>query len=225
MKKIIAMCAACVIGAAAMSEEITNVYDLKVSIKAPTLKNGIREYRNQTIEGQMFIRYNDGEMVEVWAETKNRSTKIFHETVFDGEGFYHLMGKANKYSDRTVPTVYLSGADICTDDGHEFIKSICLAGNGVLKTVKTVATGCSFCGEPTKTTTYCNILYSASGNVTGIMDCQCPDDEDDWWHTVKTTLCGVWYGEDVSVERTHDASFWGTWSAKFNSKLSDTQIK
>ena len=229
MKKLITALFMC--GIAAMSfaaEELTNVYDLSIKAKVPYLYNGVRSYSSQTLKGLMYATYIDDELTEVHAVVTNTKTKVVHTITFD-DGFYYLMGKETKRIERSTPTVYFGGKDTeilaLRSDAHETIKSIALAGSGSLKSIKSVIVGCGACGTPTKTTEYCNILWSMSGNVVGVMDCACPDDEYGWSHTLKTVLCGIYYNGDDEAERVHDASFYGTWSAKFNKKLSDTEVK
>lgn len=151
-------------------------------------------------------------------------TKVAHSINFT-EGFYNLMGKSTSKIERSVPTVYLTGADdeaiaepSSKYGSHETFKVINLAGFGSLESTKTVTIGCGACGEPTKMVEYCNILKKANGYVNGVMDCECPDDED-WWHTLKAGYCGILYdGEDFFPQ--HEASFYGSWKISFNKKLS-----
>lgn len=230
MKKLII---AMVVGAMAFmsfadTEVVTNVYDLSMSLKVPYLKNGVRNYAGQKLKGEMYVVYEEDEIVNAFAEVTNTSTKVAHSLDLTS-GFYYLMGKESKKSARTVPTVFFQGQDYevlaTMYEAHEKISYIALAGTGKLNSIKSVTTGCGVCGEPVSLTQYCNLLWSMSGNVVGVMDCECPDEEDGWSHTLKTVLCGVYYDEDDQVERSHDASFYGTWSAKFNKKLSDTKVK
>lgn len=227
----------CVIGSMAVmagdESVVTNVYDFAMNLRVPYLDNGTRVYKPQKIIGYMYTEYSSNELVNVWVEAQNRKTKVLHLTSFGDDSFYNLMGKTDKTSLRTVPTVFFEGADEETmipceceipGEGHEFIKKIQLAGTGKLRPVKTVVIGCSACGETQKTTAYCNVLISMNGSVTGYMDCLCPEDED-WWHTVKTCICGVFLDDAGQYERRHEAAFWGTWKAKFNRKLSGTKIK
>lgn len=227
------ICAFSCIVASANDAAVTNVYDFSMSLKVPYLDNGTRTYKNQKIVGYMYAEYSSNELVNVWVEAQNRKTKVLHLMSFSGDSFYNLMGKTDKKSLRTVPTIYFEGADEETvlesccaapEEGHEFIKKIQLAGTGKLRQVKTVVIGCDQCGGSSVTTAYCNILVNMNGYATGYMDCLCPDDED-WWHTVKTCLCGVFLDDVGNVEPSHDAAFWGTWKAKFNQKLSGTKLK
>lgn len=221
----------------ATEDTTTNVYDFAMSVKVPYLKTGVRSYSSQKLKGLMYLVYDESAaLADVYAVVTNSKTKVVHELDLTDSSFYHLMGKQTKKADRSTPTLWLAGADdedpvVLKDESHEKILAIMLAGTGTLKNMKTVTTGCAYCGGVTTTTEYCNLLWSMSGNVVGVMDCQCPDEED-WWHTVQTVLCGVYYVADPAsaamsdkVERKHEASFYGTWSAKFNKKLSDTQVK
>lgn len=232
MKKLII---AMVVGAMtfmsfADTEIVTNVYDLSMSLKVPYLKNGIRNYAGQKLKGEMYVVYEEDQIVNVFAEVTNTTTKVAHSLDMTSS-FYYLMGKESKKSPRTVPTVFFVGQDyeaVATSpkfDAHEKISYIALAGTGKLNSIKSVTTGCGVCGQAVSVTEYCNLLWSMSGNVVGVMDCECPDEEEGWSHTLITDLCGVYYDVDEQVERTHDASFYGTWSAKFNKKLSGTKVK
>lgn len=218
-------------------ELTTNVYDFAMSVKVPYLKSGVRSYSSQKLKGNMYLVYSeDDTLADVYAVVTNSKTKVVHTLDLADSSFYHLMGKQTKKADRSTPTLWIAGADaedpaVLKDESHEKILAVMLAGTGTLKNMKTVTVGCSYCGDKTSTTEYCNILWSMSGNVVGVMDCECPEEEG-WWHTVQTALCGVLYVEDAAssemadkVERKHEASFYGTWSAKFNKKLSDTKIK
>ena len=130
--------------------------------------------------------------------------------------------------------MFFNGGDSETialrDEAHEEIIAVALAGTGSIKSLKNVTSGCGYCGEDLSVTEYCNILWAMNGSVTGVMDCQCPDDED-WWHTVETVRCGVYYADIDATKMSevtspsHYASFYGTWTAKFNKKLSDTKVK
>lgn len=233
MKKTVFAALVCMFGCLAGFADtsvITNVYDMSMSLKTPVLYNGVRSYKSQSYKGYLYAEYTDSELTALTALVKSSGTKVIHQIEFSGDSFYHLMGKTTKTSDRSEPTIYLEGADVANEGtsskfgNHETIKKIQLAGGGSLKAVKSVTVGCSACGEAVKTTAYCNILVKASGYVTGIMDCECPEDED-WWHTVKTALCGVFYDANNDVERDHDAAFVGSWKLSFNKKLSDTKIK
>jgi len=51
------------------------------------------------------------------------------------------------------------------------------------------------------------------------MVCECPD-EDEWSHTLLAGKCGVFEGELADI-RVSEAAIWGTWTASWNSKLSD----
>ena len=53
-----------------------------------------------------------------------------------------------------------------------------------------------------------------TGNVNGYMDCECPEDEN-WNHTAETTICGVKLDADGNIVRSHNAAFWGSWSATY----------
>ena len=230
MKKIIAAVAVCAASFGLFGDTITNVYDLSMSLTTPTLDAGVRAPLSQKYTGHMYLEYDDSELISVTAVVKSNKTKVEHFIEFDlGESFYHLMGKTTKKADRSVPSLFLTGAD--TDavgysvkyEQHETIKKITLSGFGALKTYKTAATGCGACGFGGIAAKYCNLLWEAGGSVTGWMDCECPDTEP-WWHTVRTALCGVWY-DDVTqeVERKHEGAFKGTWKIKYNKKLSDVK--
>ena len=236
MKKIIAVVAICAVSSL-FGDTITNVYDFSMSLKTPTLYAGVRTPVIQTYKGYLYAEYTDNELTALFADVKSNKTKVEHLIEFpiaaddadiDGS-FYNLMGPTTKKSDRSIPTLFLTGKD--TDavgfstkyEQHETIKKITLAGFGMLKTLKTAAIGCGACGFGGSAASYCNLLWTADGAVTGIMDCECPDDED-WWHTVKTILCGVWYDDTTKeVERRHNAAFKGNWKIKYNKKLSDVK--
>jgi hypothetical protein len=203
-----------------------DVYTVKATLKVPYLKSGVRSYSSQTLQGYLYVEYVgvNSEFDSAYMLLTNKKTKVVHK-IDVTEGFLNMIGKASgkneKYAPRSTPSIYFEGVDaeVNGDDAHELIKAVCFAGTGSLKDYKTTTTGCSMCGETTKTTAYCKKLYKMSGNVTGYMDCECPDDEDGWNHTMVKTLCGFEEDDDGYV-RSHNASFWGTWSAVYNQKMS-----
>lgn len=234
MKKIIAAFAICMAASSLFGDPVINVYNLSMSLRTPTLYAGIRQPLTQTYKGYLYTQYDEaGELEALWADVMSSKTKVEHHIDFTlDESFYNLIGKTTKYAERSVPTLFLSGEDaevVGTSSKygqHETIKRIVLSGFGNIKTVKTAAVGCDVCGDGGTPAQYCNVLWSADGKVTGVMDCECPDDDDSgWWHTVKTAICGVWYDDNGKVERQHNASFYGTWKITFNKKLSDTKVK
>lgn len=203
--------------------EAVDVYSFKASIKQPMLVSGVRTYKAVALNGNLYFEYEtvSNSMTAAYAIVENSKTKVIHRIDFT-DGFYNLMGKASKTSVRSVPTVLLVGADTnCVagtgkgaQEPHELIKYVSLAGSGTLKKLKTTTVECSFCGVGTATTTYCNKLATMSGNINGYMDCECPDDQN-WNHTAETIFCGVKYDANGDIVSTHDASFYGTWTAKF----------
>lgn len=219
------MCALCSL--MTFAEGYRDVYDMKASLKVPYLSKGVRSYSSQTLQGYLYVEYADASntLTSAYMVLVNKKTKVKHE-IDVTESFLNMIGKttgkfgSDKYAPRSTPTVYLAGADtdVDGDDAHEFITAVQFAGTGSTKDYKTTTTGCSMCGEAVKTTNYCKKLYKMNGSVTGHMDCECPDEED-WSHTLVKSLCGFEKDEDGYV-RSHFASFWGTWSAKYNQKLS-----
>ena len=205
-----------------------DVYTMKVALKVPYLKNGVRTYSSQTLQGCLYVEFDDpeSEFSDSYAVLTNKKTKVVHTIDFGGARFINMIGKSqgknDKYVPRTIPTVLLEGYDyeIEGNDPHELIQMIVFAGSGSVKETKTKTTGCVYCGEPSTTTTYCRHITKMSGSVVGYMDCECPDEEDGWTHTLIKTLCGFLKDEDGDCVRSHNASFWGTWSAEHNKKLS-----
>ena len=226
MKKIIAT-VACALCAFTLFGSYRDVYTTKASIKVPYLVNGTRNYSTQTLQGNLYVVYADDETAFESATMvlTNKKTKVVHKIDLT-DGFLNMIGKSSgkgdKYAPRSTPSIYFEGADaeINGNEPHEFIKAVQFAGSGSLKDYKTTTVGCGVCGAATKETTYCKKLYKMSGNVTGFMDCECPDDEDGWWHTLVKTACGFLLDEDDEYVRSHNASFWGTWSAVYNQKAS-----
>lgn len=230
MKKIIAAVAVCAASFGLFGDTVTNVYNLSMSLATPTLYAGVRDKLGQVYKGYLYMEYEDNELIGAFATVTSSKTKVEHFIEFDlGESFYHLMGKTTKQADRSVPSLFLTGADTeaigysAKYEQHETIKKITLSGFGKLKTHKTAAVGCGACGFGGSAAKYCNLLWSASGTVTGWMDCECPDDQE-WWHTVRTVLCGVYYDAATQeVERKHEGAFRGTWKITYNKKLSDVK--
>ena len=189
MKTIIMSAICSVLSFAAFSAsntvEAVDVYSFKASIKQPMLENGIRTYKSVALKGNLYFEYEtiSNTMTAAYAIVENSKTKVMHRINFFG-GFYNLMGKASKTSERSVPTVLLLGADTnCVagvgakaQEPHEMIKFASFAGSGTLKKLKTTTIECSYCGVGSTTTTYCNKLAKMSGKVTGCMDCECPEE-------------------------------------------------
>lgn len=194
---------------------VTDVYDFKAAIKVPYLSAGIRLYKNITFKGYLSVGYDeDGVAQSVTLEMKNKKTGVSHNIEMN-TFMYNLMGKSNKTINRSTPTIYMLEEDdeiYCCSAAHELIKNLALAGTGSLKYYKGYTTGCGPCGDQV-TVAGCNKLYKMNGYLTGIMDCECPEDED-WTHTLEAGYCGI------VGERSHDAAIWGTWSATYNAKLS-----
>lgn len=172
----------------------------------------------------------------------NKKTKVVHTIDFT-DGFINMMGKSSgkigsaKYAPRSTPTIYFTGADsdVTGPESHETIDTVSFAGSATTKDYKSTTVTCGYCSTSASSTAYCKKPYKMSGSVVGVMDCECPDEEN-WSHTLVKTLCGFLMagedeGEDENDERTEDvtadglvrshyASFWGTWTAVYNQKAS-----
>ncbi len=228
MKKLIATIAIAFSSFALFGEGYQEVYDMKANLKVPYLVKGVRNYSSQTLQGHLYVEFDDTktEFSNAYAVLTNKKTKVVHTIDFDGARFLNVLGKSkgkgDKYAPRTVPSVFLKGYDyeIEGTDPHELIQMIVFAGSGSLKEKKTKTTGCVYCGEPETTTAYCRRIDKMSGSVVGYMDCECPDEEDGWTHTLVKTLCGFLKDDDGKCVRSHNASFWGSWSATYNTKMS-----
>lgn len=237
MKKLIMSAVCAMIAMASFADtnnvaqvaEVVDVYNFKATIKQPLLKSGVRTYTTVTLKGDLYLEYAsvDEGVSAAYAVVQNSRTKVMHRIDFT-DGFYNLMGKSTKTSVRSIPTVIFTGADSECNAGtgrgaqepHETITTIQIAGQGVLKRLKTKTFVCGICGGNETTTTYCNKLYKLSGKVTGIMECACPDDES-WNHTLETNFCGVKRDEDGETTRSHLASFFGSWSAKYKKTITE----
>ncbi len=239
MKKLITIGALCcaMFGFAGSNDTYTTVYDFAAKISVPYLSGGVRTHKTHAFTGYMYMTFDETGAKTTKIEMLNKNTGVMH-VIESSDAFYNLMGKSSKAAVRTTPTIWVAGADAdeaTIDDtiavaqpsfkktllnaavgGHELITTVGFAGTGALKTTKKTVTGCGVCGEPTKTTVYCNILASMTGSMVGVMDCLCPDDEK-WNHTVMADPCGPMEGDAEDV-RSHDASFKGTWKAKYNEK-------
>lgn len=234
MKKLIMSAVCAMIAMASFADtnvaaKTIDVYEFKSSIKQPLLKSGVRAYSTVALKGTLYLEYETaGEGISAaYAVVQNSRTKVMHRIDFT-DGFYNLIGKSTKTTARSVPTVIVTGTDsecyVGTGNGaqepHETITEIQLAGQGALLPIKTRTVSCGVCGESTTTTSYCNKLYKLSGSVTGIMDCECPDDES-WSHTLEANSCGVKKDEDGETTRSHFASFFGTWAAKYKRTVTE----
>lgn len=227
MKKIMIIALCAVMGiSSAFAWSAVDVYDFKASVKVPVLSGGTRTYAARTFKGQMYFEYDSvtNPVSACYIVVQNTKSKVVH-TIEMTNGFYNLMGKTTKKSTRPTPTVWFMGQDDIieydknTVESHEFIEFISLAATGSTKPTKTTTVSCAMCGDAVTTTTYCNKLVSLSGNLNGVMICECPPEEKGWWHTVFAWFCGPAEGTTEEI-RTSEAAFYGTWAAKYNSKLS-----
>lgn len=239
MKKIL-MAAA--IALTMCASAVTQVYNYTSSVKVPYLNNGVRTYASRTLKGTLTVSFDeDGVLTNSTLNVQNKTSKVWHKFDFT-QAFYNLMGKRNKQVSHATPTVAFAydmstgddqvemGCEKGAQEPHEKIVSLDLAGTGTLKYTKTVIKGCGTCGLPTTQTEYCSILQKMCGNLVGVMDCECPD-EDSWMHTVEGTACGprkfvdgVDNEDDLTIDdevRTHYASIWGTWSATYSNTIND----
>lgn len=239
MKKMIMAAVAC---AALYASAVTQTYKFTSTVRFPYLNNGVRTYVATTMKGDLYMSFDeDGVLTNSTLNVQNNKTKAWHKFDFT-QSFYHLMGKPNKQVTHQVPSVAFAydstpeedlveaGTEKLAQEPHETIVSMGLAGTGSLKYTKTVIKGCGSCGLPTTTTEYCSILQKMTGNLVGVMDCVCPD-EDAWKHTVIAGPCGpkpfvdgIDELDDMTIDeevRTHYASFWGTWTAVYKSTIND----
>lgn len=217
MKKLLMaalLCAASIMAYGYQPEpEVVDTYSFTMSAKMPFVSKGVRTYASQSLKGTMVVEYADAEVgpSKVYIDVKNSKTKVEHRIWID-EGILNMMGKTTSKAYRSVPTVCWTGFDTnivgTTQSAHEKFISLMFAGNGALKYIK--GTGCDFCGDGVPS---CNKVKSLSGYFTGIVDCQCPDNES-WDHTIEANACGIQTYQTGEAVRTHDAAVWGSWSAK-----------
>ena len=227
MKKIMIIALCAVMGVCSVfAQTAIDVYDFKASVKVPVLNGGTRTYASRTFKGYMYFEYDSATnpVSSCYIVAQNTKSKVTH-TIDLTDGFYSLMGKSTKKVARPTPTVWFVGEDDAAEydtntvETHEFIKFISLAATGSTKTTKTKTTSCTMCGDAVTMTEYCNKLTSLSGNLNGVMLCECPPEEPGWWHTVIAWFCGQAEGTNEEI-RVSEAAFYGTWTAKYNSKLS-----
>lgn len=131
----------------------------------------------------------------------NKKTKVVHTIDFT-DGFLNMMGKPSgkigsaKYAKRSTPTIYFTGSDseVTGPEGHETIDTISFAGTASTKDYKSTTVTCGYCSTAASSTEYCKKPYRMAGSVVGVMDCECPDEEN-WSHTLVKTLCGFLMGD------------------------------
>ena len=184
------------------------------------LKSGVRTYQSATLKGTLYIEYaSPTSMISRgYVVAKNSKTGVEHNIDLT-DCLYNMLGKKTKQIYRSVPAVYFIGTNdvVYGQNAHETITFITMAGNGKLVNNKTKTTTCNVCSINSTTTANCSKIKQLSGNLNGIMDCICPEDEA-WDHTLFASACGLFIDENGEYVRSHEAPFWGSWSAKQKKK-------
>lgn len=219
MKKLIMSAICAMLAAASFGDtngaEVVDVYSFKATIKQPMLKNGVRTYSSATLKGDLYIEYATptSAISRSYIVAKNSKTGVEHNIEFT-DCLYNMLGKSSKQINRTVPAVYFVGTNdvVVGENAHETIRFMTVAGSGKLVKSKTKTTTCNVCAPDAVTTETCSKIKSLSGNLNGIMDCVCPEDET-WDHTLIACACGL-YVDINGYVRSHEAPFWGSWTAK-----------
>lgn len=198
---------------------VRDTYRMTLNAKMPALRSGVRMFRSQTLRGDLVVEWGvDGNAVSATAALVNKSTKAVHNVEFD-VGFINAMGRKTSRIARGTPVFYAEAHDADVEacesaaDPHEKFAKLSFAGNGAFRHLRTA--GCTECG--TGYTETCSRIHRMSGQFTGYVDCECPDDVA-WDHTLKVSECGISDGADGSAVRSHFAPAYGKWSAVFRSR-------
>jgi len=226
MKKLIAIAAVafCASVFAKQNTVVTNaldVYDVKVTVKAPVVKYdkkaGVyKTYETRKLQGYFYV---------------NWVTEYGNETVSYGipdVELYEVSGKTKTYvpfeivrrSDLSIYGKKLTGTTAtftAVNKEASATKAGCcelsFAGIGSTKDYKVVQQACGPCGITSPVKTNCRKAYSFSGNVVGAWSCGCGSESPSYL----AAECGL--DEDAP---TPINGCYGSWSAKYNKNLSET---
>lgn len=229
MKKLImfaAVAAMCIAAnAVTVVTNAVDVYNVKMSLKVPTVKYDkkvgvFKSYEARKLTGDLvyyWISEDDGTNINQYvdvsfaaADSKNKGQTLKFSVVGDRSDF-SLMGK--KLSEGTMTLNMIGEGVSVTNSGY---MSMACVGKGSTKDYKTAVEICGACGITSTTAGKCRKVTSVSGNVVGAYSCGCGDESP----AFAKTECG--YAEDLP---TAVNGFYGTWTAKYNKKLSDAMME
>lgn len=218
------------------SNYITDVYDFRMSVQTPRIYNnteslGYRKYQNQTVKGHLCISYSPKVLEEdysrpiVWfADLTNQTHKINGAKIgylceVDNAGDYGPMSRVNVIGDNKKNTFTTASVCFYLDAMPDYSKGgddednsllITLGGKGTtaLKTVY------GYEGRRRIVLGKYRYIQRLTGGFGGTLGCGCTA----YGHKSPTRVMGA-LGPTESVDDV--AAVYGTWSATYNSKLSD----
>lgn len=216
MKKLIAALASVAVGVAVAADSVVtnavDVYDLTAKIKTPVIKSSgdavYKTYATRTLKGHIYatwISEGDDEPYCVYdVELADGKTAIPFEVLPGAE--FSVMGKKMNGS---AATFELENAE--ADEDNAGYCWLAFSGNGSTATQKINTPVCLPCGGEATTKTKCLKVSSLSGNVVGKYSCGCGDVSPAY----ATAECGADDLTPTAINGCH-----GTWTAKYNKKLS-----
>lgn len=228
MKKLMIIAALAAAGTVfADTTAVTNaldVYDFKASVQTPVTKydkkTGVyKVYETRKLQGYFTVtwvtEYEGGIEVRSYGipgvtlwNSSDKSKAVVPFDVVPMGGDFSLMGKK-----MNVSSVCFTIVDRDVGPESAGFKSLAFAGKGGVKDYKVATVVCKPCGITDTAKVVCRKVYSLSGNAVGLYSCGCGAESP----SCEVAECG--YDED---EATPINGCWGTWSAKYNAKLSET---
>lgn len=236
MKKMIIIAVMALMGVCCFADTVTNsvdVYDMKVSVRTPVVKLAkatkktaayvYRDVETRTLKGTLTLTWvkDDGDDFETVipalslydAKTKEEAidyaivdTEVNELGVLPFD--FSILGKTMNKS-----TATFVGVNDAVDAEHSGYKFLEFVGFGSTATFKTKVDVCIPCGITTTTGGKCVRISSLSGKVTGMYSCGCGADSP----SSAAQSCG--YIDDDNGA-TPFVGCDGTWTAKYNKKLS-----
>ena len=239
MKKIIVMAMTAITAAFGYSDTVTNavdVYDVTASVRTPVVKLAkatknaaayvYRDVENRKLKGTLTLTWvkEDGDDFEAVIptlslyDTKNGAASTVEYTIVEDEETtrgvtpfdFSILGKKME----KAGAIFV-GVDESVDEGNSGYKFLEFSGFGSTTTVKTKTTveACGPCGISSTTTGKCVKISKLSGKVTGMYSCGCEEDSP----SSAAQSCGF---IDDETGATPLMGCDGTWTAKWNKKLS-----
>jgi len=237
MKKIIAMAITAMMAVFCYSDTITNavdVYDVTATIRTPVAKLAkatksraafvYRDVESRTLKGTLTLTWvkeegDDYEAVipslSLYDKKYGTDSTVEYTIVGEDEATrgimpfdFSILGKNMEKA-----SAIFVGVDENVDEDNSGYKFLEFSGFGTTSTkkIKTLSPGC--CGFPAIGTASCKKISSLSGKVTGMYSSGCGEDSP----SNLAQSCG--FIDDV-LGVTPIIACEGTWTAKFNKKLS-----
>lgn len=241
MKKIIAMAMTAVMAAFCYSDTVTNavdVYDVTAKVRTPIVKLAkaskkvaayvYRDVETRTLKGTLTLTWvkedgNDFETVipalSLYDKGYGTDSTVEYKIVGESEATrgttpfdFSILGKKMEKS-----AAIFVGVDESVNEANAGYKFLEFSGFGTTATVKTTTTTevCGPCGVSTTTTGKCVKISKLNGKVTGMYSCGCEDKSP----SAAAQSCGF-IDDDTNSGATPLVGCDGTWTAKWNKKLS-----